>query len=172
MPAHYFTFTILLGFLAFIRLNNAITLYALLLCIIASLIRKNQWFNLLLNLLLGLLGLATISFSICWYFYTHGALYDMLYGTFFHNKLYATDHTHYPIFSTLFIKFFALYAPGICVCALFFIKWKEERCRLFASLLFAALLSYGMLIYTNVYTHYFYWDPPFFCYSSGCQSMC
>ena len=161
-PRIAYFYGILLGLLAFIRVNNAITLCSLLLCIAASLIRRNQWINLLQNLLLGLLGLATVSVPVCWYFYTHGALYDMLYGTFLHNMLYATNHTHYPIFSALFLKFLALYAPGICACAIFFIKWKSKRCRLYTSLLFAALMSYGMLIYTNVYTHYFLLGPPLF----------
>lgn len=162
-PAGYaFLYGILLGLLAFIRVNNAVILCALLLCIAVCLLRRKQWLNLLHNLLLGTLGLAAVTVPVCWYFYRHGALYDMLYGTFIYNMVYANVRTHYPIFSPAFLYFLPLYTPGLCACMVFFIRWKQEKTRLYASLLFATVLTYGMLTYSNTFMHYFLLGIPLF----------
>lgn len=160
-PFMAYCYGIILGLLAFIRLNNAIVPCALLLCIAIVLIQKKQWGNLLGNILCGILGLATVTFPVCFYYYRHGALYDMLYGTFLHNLIYAKNNTHYPIMSS-FLYYLVLYLPGICASIIFWTKWKTERNRVYISLLFATVLTYGMLVYTNVYMHYFMLGLPLF----------
>lgn len=165
-PFTSYFYGIILGILAFIRLNNAIIPCALLLCIAVVLIQKKQWSNLLINLLCGTLGLATVTFPVCFYFYRHGALYDMLYATFLHNLFYAKNKTHYPIMSS-FLYYLALFMPGICAFIIFFTKWKAKRNRAFSSLLFATVMTYGMLVYTNIYMHYFMLGIPLFVISAA-----
>lgn len=161
-PGIAYFYGILLGLLAFIRLNNAFILCALLLCIIIVLIWKRQWVNLLGNLCAGILGLATIAVPICFYYYRHGALYDMVYGTFLFNLVYAKNNTHIPIFSSGFFYFLILFAPGAYACGVFWMKWRETKHRAYVSLLFTAVLTFVMLVYTNVYLHYYILGLPLF----------
>lgn len=162
VPGVAYVYGILLGLIAFIRLNNAIRLCALLLCIAVVLIRERQWMNLLRNIILGILGLASVTVPVCFYFYRHGALYDMLYGTFLLNLLYTRSVTHHPIFSSAFLYYMVLFVPGVYAAAVFWMKWKAERNRAYASLLFTTVLTYGMLVYTNSYLHYFMLGIPLF----------
>lgn len=161
-PGIAYFYGILLGLLAFIRLNNAFVLCALLLCIIIVLIWKRQWVNLLGNLCAGILGLATVAVPICFYYYRHGALYDMLYGTFLFNLVYAKNNTHIPIFSSRFFYFLILFAPGEYASGVFWMKWRETKHRAYSSLLFTAIMTFIMLAYTNVYLHYYMLGLPLF----------
>ena len=154
-PGTAFFYGILVGLMAFIRLNNAVNVCALLLCIIVLLIRKKLWINLLSNLAMGALGLAAIALPVCFYFYHHGALYDMIYGTFLHNLIYAKNNTHYPILSSSFLYFVCLFIPGAFAFGVFFTKWRSEKNRVYASLMFATAVTYAILAYTNVYMHYY-----------------
>lgn len=161
-PLIGFVYGIILGLLAFIRLNNAIILCALLLCIAIVLIHNKQWGNLLNNLFLGILGLAVVTVPVCLYYYRHGALDDMLYATFLHNLIYAKNDTHDPILSAKILYYLILFAPGIYACIVYLKRWRSERSRAYASLLFATGLTYAMLAYTNVYAHYFMLGLPLF----------
>ena len=154
-PGIAFSYGLLLGLLSFIRLNNAIILCALLLCIMIILIRERQWKNLLFNLLCGLLGIAVIAVPVCMYFNYQGCMFDMLYGTFLHNLGYAKNNTHYPILSSSFLYFLILFIPAFYAMGVFWKKWRSARDRTYASLLFATVMTYAMLVYTNVYLHYF-----------------
>lgn len=160
-PRVGYLYGLILGILAFIRVNNAVVICALLLCIAIILAAGKQWGNLLANIGAGILGLVTVTVPVCLYYYRQGALYDMIYGTFLRNLLYAKDNTHYPIHQAPFY-FFCLFLPGICSAAVFIKKWKEERNRVYTALLFAAVLTYGMLAYTNVNVHYFMLGVPVF----------
>lgn len=161
-PGTAFFYGILVGLIAFIRLNNAVIVCALLLCITVLLIQKKLWINLLSNLAMGVLGLATIALPVCFYFYHHGALYDMIYGTFLHNLIYAKNNAHYPILSSSFLYFLCLFIPGAFAFGIFYTKWRSERNRVYVSLMFATAVTYAMLAYTNVYMHYYMLGIPLF----------
>ena len=154
-PGAAFFYGICLSALAFIRLNNAVVVCALLLGIIFVLIRNRQWVNLLINLLCGIAGFAVIAIPVCLYFYYYGALKDMIYGAFLFNLIYAKNNTHYPILSSSFLYFVVLFLPAFYAIGIFWRQWRSERNRTYASLLFAAIVTYAMLAYTNVYLHYF-----------------
>jgi uncharacterized membrane protein YhaH (DUF805 family) len=160
-PAAGFLYGILLGLMAFMRLNNAAIPCALLFCIAADLAMRGQWINLTANICAGLSGLAAVTVPVCLYFGRLGILYDMLYATFLHNFLYARDNSHYPILPAFFYYLF-LFLPGACALLVFGRKWKRERGRLWASLLFTTAATYGMLAYTNIYRHYFVLGVPMF----------
>lgn len=154
-PGYALLYGVLIGTLAFIRLNNAVAVCGLLLGIIVVLILNNQWANLLINLVCGLAGLAVIAVPVCLYYYSRGALDDMIYGTFLHNLVYAKNSTHYPILSSSFLYFLILFIPGFYAMRVFWKKWKNGKDRTYGALLFATVLTYAMLAYTNVYLHYF-----------------
>ena len=160
-PENGFLYGLILGILAFIRLNNAVVVCALLLCIAITLAADKQWGNLLANAGLGILGLAAVTLPVCLYYYSQGALYDMLYGTFLKNFLYARDNAHISVFQAP-LFYFCLFLPGICSFAVFLRKWKEERNRVYLSLMTAVVLTWGMLSYTNSYVHYFMLGIPLF----------
>lgn len=161
-PLIAYFYGLLLGLLAFIRLNNAVVLCGLLLGIIVTLIFKKQWRNLLTNLFSGILGIATVSAPICYYYYRNNALYDMLYGTFLHNLVYAKNSTHDPILSASFPYYMLLLFTGVFAGAVFLIKWISEKNRAYLSLLFTTILTYSMLAYTNANLHYFMLGIPLF----------
>lgn len=161
-PGTAFFYGILVGLMAFIRLNNAVIVCTLLLCIAVLLIKKKLWINLLSNLAMGVLGLAVIAGPVCLYYYRHGALYDMIYATFLHNLIYTKNNAHYPILSSSFLYFVCLLIPGAFAFGIFFMKWRSERNRAYASLMFATAATYGMLAYTNIYMHYYMLGIPLF----------
>lgn len=161
-PLHAFAYGIIFGLLAFVRINNAITICVLVICIGIELIKEKQWKNIVLNFFSGALGIAVAVLPTCLYYYTHSALYEMLYATFLHNLVYAKENTHSAILSKYIINFAVMYAPGVFAAVVFAVKAKNSRKRLYLSLLTATIVTYSMLIYSNVYAHYFMLGIPVF----------
>lgn len=160
-PWYALFYGISFGVIAFIRINNALIICALILCIAIDLISKKQFKNLAANLLAGLAGIAIVAVPVCAYFYLHNALYDMVYATFLYNLLYAEESSHVSIFSAQFPKLVTLYAP-IVFSLLVFIKNKSMSKALRLTLITATALSLLMLVYANVYEHYFTLAIPMF----------
>lgn len=160
-PVRYaYVYGLCVGIIAFIRINNALIIFSLILGILLDLIRKRQFKNMVANLAAGLLGIATIAIPICLYFYVHQALYDMLYATFLYNLLYAEESSHLHLWEN--ILFLVLYAPAVFSTAVF-MKCREQYDRaLIETLLIASILSLLMLLYANVYEHYFTLAIPVF----------
>lgn len=154
-PGVAFLYGIVLAALAFIRLNNAVVVCALLLAIMIILVSKKQWTNLLVNLICGLAGIVVVSCPVFLYYYSRNAMNDMIYGAFLHNLIYAKNNTHYPILSSSLPYFLILFLPGLYATGIFWKKWRSERNRTYGAMLFTAVLTYAMLAYTNVYLHYF-----------------
>ncbi len=161
-PILAFAYGIIIGILAFLRLNNAITMCVLIVCTGIALIAAKKWKNIIANLLAGLLGIAVAALPICWYYYANNALYDMLYATFLYNLIYAKESTHSAIFSAELPFYIVMYAPGVFATAVFAIAGKRTKSRLYFSLLSATAVTYAMLVYTNVYVHYFTLGAPLF----------
>lgn len=148
------------GLIAFIRINNALIIFALILGIMIDLIRKQQIPNMIANLAAGLLGIATIAVPICLYFYVNGALYDMLYATFLYNLVYAEESSHLHLWENFL--FVVLYAPIVFSVIVFFKSRDRYSKPMITSLLIASVLSLIMLLYANVYEHYFTLAIPLF----------
>ena len=161
-PVWALLYGVIIGALAFIRVNNAVILCALILCIAVILIRGREWKNLFLNLAAGLVGIALVAVPVCMYFAHYGALEDMLYATFLHNLIYAKNSTHDPIFSKKIVYYAVLYLPGILAFLVFWKHWRETKNRVFISLLVAVCITYLMLLYSNVYEHYFMLGLPLY----------
>ena len=60
--------------------------------------------------------------------------------------------------------------PGVYAFAVFWEKWRAERSRAYAALLFSTALTYGMLVYTNAYMHYFMLGIPLLTIAAAAQS--
>lgn len=160
-PGFSFFYGIILGLLAFIRLNNAVIHCMLIFCIVLVLAGRKQYRNLVQNIHFGILGLAAVAIPVCLYYYMHGALYDMLYGTFLHNLGYTKNSSHISMLSNP-LKYLLLFMPGICSLSVFLYKWKKEGGRVYVSLFFTTVLTYGLLVYTNAFRHYFMLGVPLF----------
>ena len=161
-PLWALLYGVLIGAMAFIRVNNAVILCALILCIAVILIRNRAWGNLVCNLAAGLAGIALVAVPVCVYFAHYGALNDMLYATFLHNLIYAKNSTHDPIFSKRILHFAVMYLPGILSLLAFSSRWRATKNRMYASLAAAVVITFLMLLYSNVYDHYFMLGLPLF----------
>lgn len=161
-PLWALLYGLLIGAMAFIRVNNSVILCALILCIAIILIRNREWKNLLLNLAAGIVGIAVVAIPVCLYFAHYGALDDMLYATFLHNLIYAKNNTHDPIFSKRILHFAVMYLPGIFALLVFGKRWCATKRRVYLSLITAVCITYLMLLYSNIYDHYFMLGLPLF----------
>lgn len=168
-PLAAFAYGVIIGCLAFIRLNNAVGVCVLVICIGVILIKEKQWGNILANFLMGLAGIAVVAIPVCAYFYAHSALYEMLYATFLHNFVYAKNSSHAAILSKYIINFAFMYAPGVYVACVFAAKSRSGNKRLYLPLLAATAVTYAMLLYSNVYAHYFMLGLPFFAIAAAVQ---
>lgn len=161
-PLYGLIYGIAFGAVAFIRVNNALVICALILGIAIDLATKKQYKNLVANLFAGVLGIVIIAAPVCLYFYLHNALYDMLYATFLYNFVYAESSSHAAILSERFLQFVVLYAPIVFALVVFIVKRKQLTKPMYMTMLIATVLSLLMLLYANVYEHYFTLAIPMF----------
>ena len=74
---------------AFIRINNAISICAGLVVIGIYLIIHKQWKNLCVNILFGIIGITVIAAPVCLFFYSRHALDEMIHAVFIFNLKYS-----------------------------------------------------------------------------------
>lgn len=160
-PKYALFYGIAFGLIAFIRINNALIVCSLVLCIAVDLICKKQYGNLAANLVAGLFGISLVAVPVCLYFYLHHALGDMIYATFLYNLLYAKGRSHAAIFSDKFLEFAVFYAPLVFALVVFITnKALIKAVRL--TMITVTGLSLLMLLYSNIYSHYFTLAIPMF----------
>lgn len=157
---------ICIGVLAFIRINNAVTICAGVLAIAIYLVYKKIYKNLFINILFGLLGCILVALPIVLYFAWNSALYDMIYATFIYNFQYAGSSGHRSIMQEP-IKYITLYMPVFLSLVLITLKVvkKEEKTRLeFLDVLtyFIVIVNLLCLLIINSYVHYFATYVPVF----------
>jgi len=142
--------------LAFLRLNNAVSIAMGVLAIIAYLIYKRHYANLVINILTGCAGLLIITVPILFYFFCNGSLEEMLYATFLHNFKIAENIGHIPL-SQEPIKFVALYFPLLFCVALVTLKVRNNRHFAFMDVLLAVILGGNVVVLwiANRFPHYF-----------------
>ena len=113
-PRYAFVYGICLAVLAFLRLNNAVTICAGILYIALYLCARKQYRNLFMNLLCGLLGLAAISVPILLVCLWNNSLEEMLHATFLHNFVIVGNTAREPFLSN-WKQFTVLYLPFFCL---------------------------------------------------------
>ena len=156
-PRYALIYGIGISLLAFIRINNTVTV-----CIIIFiyLFYKKEFKNLFLNILFGFIGCATVVIPIIIYFSSKSVLYDMFYATFLYNFSYAGNTAHQSILLNLG-KYSVLYMPLVLSCILFtsyFIIKKETKPKIaFIDIIigFIIIMNFICLIVANIYPHYF-----------------
>ena len=161
-PIYAFIYGICFTSLAFIRVNNAISIVAGILCIGIYLIVKRNYKNILINILLGLLGCLAIALPIIIYFASNYALYDMFYATFLYNVKYlgSVDET---VFSSILLTI-ALFLPILFSCSLIVIKLVRTKAISFIDVIamVLSLVNLICLLLINSYVHYFILFVPIF----------
>ena len=83
-----------IALIAFIRVNNALTICCGLLIIGIYLIKNKEWKNLLWNILFGILGISVVTIPILLWFNARDALSDMIYAVFTFNLKYVQVHSY------------------------------------------------------------------------------
>ncbi|MDO4197833.1 MAG: hypothetical protein Q4D13_02435 [Erysipelotrichaceae bacterium] len=149
-----FIYGICFAVIAFIRVNNAISIVAGVFAIMVYLFVHKEYKNLFMNLISGLSGVICISSLICLYFYLQGGLYDMLYATFIHNFMYLGITKDALTFSQ---RWLVLYTPLFSSVIMILYKVYKEKhfCFTDGILLSLVLFNLIMLLYANQYVHYF-----------------
>lgn len=161
-PRRYaFFHGISLALLAFIRVNNAVSICAGLLAAAIYLALRKKWRNLLENILFGLLGIAVVAFPICLYFLSKHALGDMLYGVFAYNLKYASQRTHKAFTGTDLLDRFLPIAVSLVILLIHFIRTRSLR--LLDGMLLLIVSANGIMLWgSNVFLHYYIIYVPVF----------
>lgn len=161
-PRRYtFVHGICFGLIAFIRVNNAISICAGLLAVAIYLAARKKWRNLFENILFGILGIAVIAVPICLYFLSKHALGDMLYGVFAYNLKYASQRTHKNFEGEeFFIRFLPVIVSLLIVC----IHWIRVRSfRLLDGMMALIVAANAVMLWSsNVFWHYYIIYVPVF----------
>lgn len=163
-PLYSFLYGICFSILAFTRLNNAITIGAGVLFIIAYLLYHKRYRNILVNFLYGFLGILLITLPIIIYFGVHSSLEEMIYATFLHNFQIFEKTGHSNIFANplLYAK---LFFPIVC-CGVLLITHlcKQRKITSLDGLLITVLLAnIIVLLIANRFPHYFLIFAPVYC---------
>ena len=155
-PVYAFVYGICFTLLAFLRLNNAVTICAGVLPIILFLLYKKEYKNVLLNLLFGVLGIAVVAAPIGIYFHNHDALDEMIGAAFLHNFQIMGSQSH---FSLMWypIRYTTLYLPLIiCILMLALHLYRTKKAE-FVDVVFGSILFFNLinLWIANRFQHYF-----------------
>lgn len=148
--------------LAFIRVNNAISICIGSLIISIFLIKNRQWKNLFINIASGISGIALITIPLCIYFRLKNALYDMLNATFFFNMKYSEQSSHQ---SFTGVNIYVRYLPiGMAIMLLLLHIGRNRRIKFVDILLMGIVAANSVILQqTNIYLHYFTIFLPVLC---------
>ena len=152
-----FLYGLSFAFALLTRVTNALGICLGTAFIAVYLMVKGQWRNLLNNALAFIGGSAALILPFCLYFYRHGALYDMWYGTVIYNFSYMSAHKDALSFS---LVEFLLYVRR-CLCgfalafaALWGLLFSREGKLSSLMWLLVSVLSVAFLYGQNAYDHY------------------
>ena len=154
-PCQYaFCHGINFALLAFIRINNAISICAGIFVIGIYLIYKKQWKNIIQNILSGILGVLVITIPIFLYFVQKGALNEMLFAVFGFNFKYTGQKSHTVLSPE---KVFFHFLPIVFTFIIWGIHFfRIRKLALIDAISLAIILSNAALLQlNNIYTHYF-----------------
>ncbi len=143
------------GILAFIRLNNAVTIAAIIFYWMIVLIGERKGRELLQHIGIGLLGIFTIAVPIAGWFALRGSLYDMIYATFLFNFRYSSHVSFLQNLTNLntLAHMIILFAPLLLAMLVFGVRIRDRR--LAAALELIMAMNMISLFMGNGYNHYF-----------------
>ena len=154
-PRRYaFIHGVCFALIAFIRVNNAVSICAGLLAVGMYLIFRKKWHNLWENILFGLLGIAAVAVPVCLYFLAKNALGDMFYGVFLYNLKYAAQRTHKTFAGA---ELMDRYLPFIASYLLvLFGLIRNRRFRLLDGMMLLIITVNALMLWnSNIFLHYF-----------------
>lgn len=152
---HSYVYGICFSILFFIRVNNAVTICAVILGWGYILVREKRAGELWKHVLAGLAGIATIAAPVCIYFRMRGALWDMLYATFLFNLRYSGNASLLKELAdpVIWLRMGILFSPVIAGAVVFFREIRERELRVVMELI--AGLNFAALFLGHGYNHYF-----------------
>ncbi len=159
-----FVHGIYLALIAFIRLNNTISICSGVLIIGIYLIIHKQWKNLCKNILFGFLGLLTVALPVYLYLLQRKDLGTMLYSVFLYNFQISRQRTHITLPDSFFLTRFL---PVLFSCLLILLSiLRTKTIRLLDAVNATVILSNGLfLLINNISWHYFIIYVPIFLFS-------
>lgn len=156
-PTVYYSYVygLCLGILAFIRLNNAVTVCGIILYWIIVLLRERKGKELVRNIGVGLLGIATVTLPVVLVFAVKGSLYEMFYATFLFNMRYSSHMSFLQRLTNLntLAHMAILFTPLLAAMLVFFVRLADRK--LTAALWLIMALNIVSLFMGNGYNHYF-----------------
>ncbi len=132
------------------RVTNYVEIACYIFCISIYLFGKKKFKNLLQNMVLFILGTLIVLLPFWTYFALHGALYDMLYGTFIFNVSYAEAASG--IQTAEEWRTMALYLAPTIACVFLAL---EKKGLMRAGVLMAALATIAVMHTCRLYPHYY-----------------
>lgn len=152
---HSYLYGVCFGILFFIRVNNAVTICAVILGWAYILMKKKQAKELWKHVLAGLAGIGTAAVPICIYFWQQGALRDMFYATFLFNLRYSGNVSLLKELTdpVIWVRMGILFSPLIAGAVVFFREIRERELRVVMELI--AGLNFAALFLGHGYNHYF-----------------
>lgn len=126
-PRYAFVYGLTFAFCLLTRLTNALGICGGVMVITLVLLYKHAYRNLLQNIVAFICGFAILAIPIFLYFYAHGALGDMWYGTIEYNLHYATN-TGKGLFGGFGNTFIRTYIDVYsCLAIGFLLLWYKNR---------------------------------------------
>ena len=141
--------------LAFIRINNAITICGIVLYWIIVLCKRKKYVLFIRHICTGIGGIITISLPISLYFGYKKSLYDMLYATFLFNIRYGSGSVFLNNFlnPNILAHICILFFPLLVSALVFYTRIKGKS--LLSALEMILLLNVISLLFGHGYNHYF-----------------
>lgn len=154
---HSFYYGFFIGVFAFVRINNAITVFAVVLVWIVILLKQRKIKELLSNIVAGLIGIVCIGCPIILYFYLDGSLSEMLYATFIFNMKYSRN-MEIGLFLSYFpnvVRMIILFVP-LCgsILVLVYKRWRVLN-NVWWALLIIVVANMLTFVMGHGYNHYF-----------------
>lgn len=156
--------------IAFMRVTNAIAICCLIAVILLHLVLQKQWMNILQNVLAFFGGGAMAFLSVSLYFACKHAWYDMIYGTFIHNVLYAGKSGIMEGLGERWrVVVVALFTTGMLLgISIVFMIVKKKKSRLIGIYgILVSVVSCILFFRINRYLHYYIITLPYFVLAAG-----
>lgn len=152
---HAYLYGVCFGILFFIRVNNAVTICAVILGWMYVLIRRKQPGEIWKCLIAGFAGIVTAAAPICVYFGIQGALWEMFYATFLFNLKYSGNVSLLKELSdpVILLRMGILFSPLIAAAIVFFRELKGQELKAVMEMIVA--LNFFALFLGHGYNHYF-----------------
>lgn len=165
---HYaFLYGVILAFSFLTRLTNALGICIGAVIIAIVLVQQRKYKQLISNILFFLFGFTILVLPFVVYFYSKGALDEMLYGTFYYNIGYAINsYTEFDSIRSI-ISFLLASASSICLVIVSIITILCDQRRKESGYFWLTLSGITLLFFLNSfqYNHYAIITLPFLCIS-------